>query len=64
MMKQNSPGNSNLPQNRAYYSSKNTDSWDAFKAVSIIDVFWDFVPCSSISNRRFGERTVSIFRGP
>jgi hypothetical protein len=20
--------------------------WDAFMAVSIIDVFWDFVPCS------------------
>jgi hypothetical protein len=28
---------------------------DAFTEVSIIDAFWDFVQCSSSSNRRFGE---------
>jgi hypothetical protein len=28
-------------------------------AVSIKDVFWDFVPCSTVSNQCFGERTVS-----
>jgi hypothetical protein len=37
---------------------------DAFTAVSIIDAFWGFVPCSTISNRRFGECTVSVFRVP
>jgi hypothetical protein len=26
-------------------------------------VVWGFVPCSTISNRRFGDRTVSIFKG-
>jgi hypothetical protein len=28
------------------------------------DMFWYFVPCSPIMNRRFGKSTVSIFWGP
>jgi hypothetical protein len=28
--------------------------WDTLTAVSIIDGFWDFVPCSSSSNLHFG----------
>jgi hypothetical protein len=31
---------------------------------SITDVFWSFVPCRTISNRRFGERIPSILKGP
>jgi hypothetical protein len=30
----------------------------------IKDVFWDFVPCNTSSNRRFGEPIVSLFRVP
>jgi hypothetical protein len=30
----------------------------------IIDVFWNFTPCSTIWTQRFGEHTASIFRGP
>jgi hypothetical protein len=44
--------------------SNNTVLWDAFTAVSIIDAFWDFLSCSSISNRRFGEHIASVFRVP
>jgi hypothetical protein len=44
-----------------YWSSKNNVFWNVVTAVSII-VFWGFVLCSTISNRRFGEYTVSIFR--
>jgi hypothetical protein len=32
--------------------------------ILIIDAFWDSVPCSSSSNRRFLEHTASIFRVP
>jgi hypothetical protein len=32
--------------------------------LQVIDVLWGFVPCSTISNRRFGERTFSILSGP
>jgi hypothetical protein len=38
-----------------YLWSTNTVLWDAFMAVPIIDAFWDFTPCSSSSDRRFGE---------
>jgi hypothetical protein len=50
----------------ALYLLWQTDTvlWDAFTAVSVIDAFCDFVPCSSRSNRRFGEHIVSIFRVP
>jgi hypothetical protein len=37
---------------------------DAFTAVWVIDVFWNFVACGCSSNRHFGERVVSIFRVP
>jgi hypothetical protein len=33
-----------------------------FTAVSTQDNFWDFVPCSSGSNRLFGEHVASLFR--
>jgi hypothetical protein len=36
--------------------SKNTVSWDAFTVVSIMDAFWDLVPCSSSQNRHFREQ--------
>jgi hypothetical protein len=29
-----------------YVGSKNTVFWDVFTAVSMADVFWDFVPCT------------------
>jgi hypothetical protein len=35
-------------------SLKNTVFWDAFTAVSIIDVFWGFVLRSTILNGHFG----------
>jgi hypothetical protein len=37
----------------------NTVIWDVFTAVSLIDVFWDLIPCGSSYNRRFGERIAS-----
>jgi hypothetical protein len=33
-------------------------------SASIIYVFWNFTPCSTISTLCFGERIASIFRGP
>jgi hypothetical protein len=47
-----------------YFWSKNNVFWDAFTAISIINVFWDYVPCSSRWNGRFGEHITSIFRVP
>jgi hypothetical protein len=37
--------------------------WDAFTAIYVTHVYWGFVPCSIISNRRFGECTLSMFSG-
>jgi hypothetical protein len=34
--------------------------WDAFTAVSFIHLSWDFVPCSSSYNRRFGEHLLNL----
>jgi hypothetical protein len=31
-------------------------------AATMINVFWDFVPCSTVSKLRFREHTASIFR--
>jgi hypothetical protein len=45
-----------------YLWSKNTILWNAFTAVSILHALCDFVPCTSSSNLRSGERIVSIFR--
>jgi hypothetical protein len=41
--------------------SKNTVFWGVFTAAPIMNAFWDFVSCIFSSNRRFGERIVSIF---
>jgi hypothetical protein len=46
------------------FRSKNTVLWNAFKVVSITDVFWDFIPCSFSSKRHFGECIISIFWVP
>jgi hypothetical protein len=46
--------------------SKSAVFWDAFTAVSVIVVgaFWDDLPCTSSSSRRFGEYFASNFRVP
>jgi hypothetical protein len=41
------------------FMAKEHSLWNAFTVVSIIDAFWDFVPCSSDANQRFGARIVS-----
>jgi hypothetical protein len=40
------------------------EHWDASTAISIADTFWDFVPCSSSSTRRFEEHIASILKVP
>jgi hypothetical protein len=49
-----------------YVWSKNTVLWDALTAVRIIvvEAFWDDLPCSSSSSRRFREYIVFSFRVP
>jgi hypothetical protein len=47
-----------------YVAPKNVVFWEVFTAVTMVDAFWEFVPCTSGLNRRFGEYFTSILRVP
>jgi hypothetical protein len=44
-----------------YLWSKNAVFWDVITAILMIDIFWNFAPCCSGYNRRFGENIASMF---
>jgi hypothetical protein len=47
---------------RYYLSLKNTVFWDFLTVVSIIDAFWDIVPCSChLNNSIMSSRLLQIF---